>query len=254
MVSRRAQAAFRAPSLPLCFCFRAVQVEVLCLRPSPGPIILSSVAEPVMWQCQLRHPHVCAFQDFLLTTPVCVCTGWRTIGGVTSYFVMGTIRTLRDTCRSFGSPNSVRAFPPPHVVRVYAFENADFPEISCLVFEGSPYVLLLQVSSCGAGMPPAPLPPRMLSAPPARRFSLLWRCFAGGSCKRIVPIWKNSCCGSTPRLNSSHMNSAALYCPWSAAMRRGCPHSCNNSNAMRHNTWSPIPSRQCGRDLPQWTL
>jgi hypothetical protein len=51
--------------------------------------------------------------DFLLTMRMFLCTGWRTIGWVTSYFALVTIRTLRNTSRSFGTPNSVRPFPPP---------------------------------------------------------------------------------------------------------------------------------------------
>lgn len=120
IVSMHAAPGFLAPSLPLSFCCTTVHRDVVNLAPSCGINFLPLVASPLLWRCCFRHPDVNAFQDFLLTMRMFLCTGWRTIGGVTSYSALVTIRTLRNTSRSFGSPNSVRPFLPPLFVCLFS--------------------------------------------------------------------------------------------------------------------------------------
>lgn len=65
-----------------------------------------------------------------------------------------------------------------------------------------------------------------MSATHACSCSLSWRCIAGGSWRRTVPIFNHSCCGSIPRRNWNRTSWAVLFCTWSGMSMRSLIVSC----------------------------
>jgi hypothetical protein len=61
-----------------------------------------------------------------------VLAGWRTSGWGTNFFVLPTTRTRRITWWSFGSPSSVRPYPPSHAGLVFWLQIAPFID-SCVL-------------------------------------------------------------------------------------------------------------------------
>ena len=88
----------------------------------------------------------------------------------------------------------------------------------CVVQEGLQYGFIAQVDWCGGGTYICLLPPGRLSAQHACNCSLLWRCIASGSWRRIAPTYRLSCSVSTPSWSWSRTSSVARFCLWCGMM------------------------------------
>ena len=84
----------------------------------------------------------------------------------------------------------------------------------CVVYEGIHDGFLAQGNLCGGAMLVCLFLRTTLSAPHACNYSLLWKCTASGSCRRIALISDLSCFGSTRRWSWSRMNLGARSCSW----------------------------------------
>lgn len=136
---------------------------------------------------------------------------------------MLTIRIRSAMSRSSNIQNWVRAFPIKSCFPLFEFGFLPpllFVFRMCVVIQQRHgHAFVTQVNLYGADMRIYLLLLVMLSGPRACNCSLLWRCIANVSWKRIARIYGLSCSVSIRRLNLNRMSWAGHFCSWSMMMQ-----------------------------------